>query len=247
MEKATACSRAVLVAAVACVLLGLAPHIASARGSEEAALHTVTAVGEGELVVEPDRAIVTVGVQLYDESVRDASTELRRRMEAVIAAIRAVGVPAEQIQTTNYSIFFERDHQAPPQVGRRDGGQPAGSYRVENMVRVTIEDATRAAAVVDAAVAAGANQMYGIQFTIAEPGDYDTQVRRRAVESARERATGLAAAAGRELGPAIEVTEVLGGGGPAYESRMLGAGGGGPVQPGGLVYTARVQVTYELK
>jgi hypothetical protein len=115
------------------------------------------------------------------------------------------------------------------------------------MVRVTISDVSRAAAVVEAAVQAGANQMYGIQFSLSSPGEYDTQVREAAVANARERANGLARAAGRGLGDAVEITEIIGGGpGPAFESRAMGLGGG-PVQPGGVEYSARVQATFELE
>lgn len=225
------------------LLVAAAP--AEARGRTESRA-TVTAVGLGELVVEPDQAIVTVGVQLYNESVQNAAADLRGRMESVISAIRELGVSEQSIQTTNYSIFFERDHQAPPSA-RLEGGRPSGIYRVENMVRVTISDVSRAAAVVEAAVQAGANQMYGIQFTLSAPGEYDTKVREAAVANARERAEGLARAAGRELGAAVEITEIVAGGpGAAFESRAMGLGGG-PVQPGGLEYTSRVQVTYELE
>jgi len=208
---------------------------------------TVTVVGQGELIAEPDQATITVGVQLYDESAQAASAELRNRMESVVEAIRGLGIPANRIQTTNYSIFFERDYQASPQTRTTDGN-PAGIYRVENMVRVSLDDTALAARTVETAIEAGANQLYGIGFSLSDPGVVDAQARELAMQDARNRAEQLASLSGRSIGRVIEVTELVGSS-PGYaEARGMAAGmGGGPVEPGATRYTASVQVTYELE
>ena len=225
------------------LLLGAASSVA-ASGSAEAA-RTITVVGEGEVSAEPDQATITLGVQLYDESAQAAASELRSRMESVIDAIRALGIPERRIQTTNYSIFFERDYQTP--LSGAQEGRPAGIYRVENTVRVVIDDVSIAAGVVEAAIGAGANQMYGIAFSLAEPSAIDAQARELAMTDARQRAETLAAAEGLEIGRAVEISEVVGGAVP-YEGQALAMGrGGGPVAPGSARYTARVQVTYDLQ
>ena len=126
------------------LLLGAASSVA-ASGSAEAA-RTITVVGEGEVSAEPDQATITLGVQLYDESAQAAASELRSRMESVIDAIRALGIPERRIQTTNYSIFFERDY--PTASGshdrRHDRRDRWASYRVENMVRMNNRRTSRA-------------------------------------------------------------------------------------------------------
>ncbi|MFP4330992.1 MAG: SIMPL domain-containing protein [Spirochaetaceae bacterium] len=233
------------VLAIAGALLFLASGVFASGAPEEPA--TLTVLGEGELVVEPDQAVVTLGVQLYDESAQRAAADLRERMDAVIEAIHELGVPEGQIQTANYSVFFERDYQT-PLTSRSQEGDPVGIYRVENMVRVTITDVALAASVVDAAIESGANQMYGVEFSLSSPGSYDTEARLMAVANARARAEGLAEAVDRTVGRALEVTEIVGGSPLPYNSRVLAEGmGGGPIQPGGITYSARVQVTYELE
>ncbi len=219
---------------------------AAERAADRAA--TITVIGRGELFAEPDQAAITVGVQLYHTSAQAAAAELRERMDAVIAAVLALGVPERHVQTMNYSIFFERDYQAPP--GPRDqDGRPGGTYRVENMVRLVLSDVTRAAAVVEAAIHAGANQMYGIEFSFSDPGPLEEQARTLAMEDAYARALALAVAGGRTVGEVLEITESAGAGPGPYDVRTMNAGygGGGPVQPGSARYTANVQVTYELR
>ena len=233
--------RILLVAAV--LALAVTATVA-ARGAAQTA-STVTVIGRGELFAEPDQAAITVGVQLYDVSAQAASAELRDRMDAVIAAVRALGIPDRQIQTMNYSIFFERDYQTPPTLRDQDG-RPAGIYRVENMVRIVISDVARAAAVVEAAIGAGANQMYGIEFSFSDPGSLDAQARALAMADAAARAQELAAATGRRTGAVREITEVIGTTPGMFDARVMGAGGG-PIQPGSTRYAASVQVTYELE
>lgn len=214
-----------------------------AAGSGERS-ETVTVVGQGEVVAEPDLAVVTVGVQLYDQSAQTAAAQLRERMNAVVAAIRARGVAENQIQTASYSIFFERDFNAT----RGGVGEPAGLYSVENTVRVTITDVAMAAEVTDAAIAAGANQMYGVTFSLADPGSVDAEARRLAMSNARERAEALASAAGRTLGEVVEISEIGATGALPFQTRGLEASiAGGGVQPGSLQYVANVHVTYALR
>lgn len=229
------------------VVMALVPAaLLPARGGSET-MATVTVVGRGEVTAEPDQAVVTVGVQLYDESARQASAEMRRRMDAVIAALVAMGIPERRIQTMNYSIFFERDYQAPAMV-RAGEGLPAGIYRVENMVRILISDVTRAAEVVEAAVAAGANQMYGIEFSFSEPETLDARARSLAMADARARADAFAAAGGKSLGEVLEISEVIGRPAAAPQMRTMADGyGAGPIQPGTMHYSAGVQVTYRLQ
>jgi len=234
------------VAALTVALISLASAQPAAAGAPEPE-GTITVIGRGEISAEPDRATVMVGVQLFDQSAQTAAAELRSRMEAVTAAIKEIGVPESQIQTTNYSIFFERDYQTPLGI-RGEGGQPAGVYRVENMVRVTVPDVAMTALIVETALGAGANQMYGIELSFSDPAGLDARARELAVQNARRRAEELAASAGRSLGRVVEITEVIGGV-DLYDSRAMamGMGGGGGVMPGTSTYTARVQVTYELE
>ena len=239
----------VLMGIAAATAFALLPvSFAAAGGASEGSPDTITVIGTGEVTAEPDQANVNVGVQLYSESAQEAAAMLRSRMDAVITAIRDLGIPPEQIQTTNYSIFFERDFQRPLAPDESGVERPVGAYRVENMVRVTISDVARAAGVVEAAIEAGANQLYGITFSFSEPEQLDAEARALAMEDATTRAGELAGAADRELGEAIRISEIVGGSPTPYEPRAMASGmGGGPVQPGASRYTTRVEVTYELR
>ena len=89
-------------------------------------------------------------------------------------------------------------------------GESQGGYRVSNMLRVTVRDVERAGDVLDAAVEAGANQVYGVTFTVSDESRWQGQAREKAFADAKARAAELAGLAGVELGAVQSVSEVIG-------------------------------------
>src|SRR5258705_6435087 len=140
--------------AVATVLgLAFGAH-ASARAQELARpmVPQIVTSAQGEVRVAPDRATVVVGVQTRAATAADAAQQNSRKQRAVIDAIKAPGVPAEQIATTNFNVIPETRYD-------REGGTPrVTSYLVINDVTVELKRIDLVGPVIDAALAAGANQ-----------------------------------------------------------------------------------------
>ena len=127
---------------------------------------------------------------------------------------------------------------------------PAGpaqeGYRVSNMLQVTVRDVEQAGDVLDAVVEAGANQAYGVTFTVSDQNKWQSEARKEAVADAKARAGELAALVGLELGEVLSVSEVIGGVMPPMVMRGIGGGGGG-FAPGELEMSTQVQVTFALQ
>lgn len=218
------------------------------RAEQPEAGRTVTVVGEGEARAEPDTAIAQLGVETFASAVEQALAENRRRMNGVMEALRGAGIDPQDIQTLQYNVSFER-YPPDPQVPEGQGEAPAGSYRVLNLVNVIVRRLEELGTLLDRATEAGANQIWGIQFTRSDPQAVQEQARARAVENARERAEQLAAQAGVELGVLLSISEVAGE--PGIEPRFAmaeGLGGGQtPIAPGQLVFHVRVQATWQIQ
>ncbi|MFP4377787.1 MAG: SIMPL domain-containing protein [Spirochaetales bacterium] len=234
--------RIIAIGTIGAILLASASTLFASGAAEQN--ETVTVVGIGEVTAEPDQAVITLGVQLFNEDALAASEELAERMTQVLDAISALGVPSENIQTTNYSIFFEREYQ--PRPDQLEGPGPRGMYRVENMVEVTIPEVERAATVVQAAISAGANQMYGIRFGFSDPMLLEAEAQARAMKNARAKAQILAASEGLTVGKAVVIVEA-GARSPRLQATMDYEGRGGPVMPGEGRYSRSVEVTFELE
>ena len=207
---------------------------------------TITVVGQGKASVKPDIARVSIGIETMAEMVGEAVAENEAQMQAILDALTAAGIADKDIQTSNYSVYFERYPEPYPRsVG--EGEQAKPQYRVSNMVTVTIRDLDSVGDVLDAVIEAGANNIWGVSFTVEDPSEAQAEARADAVANARERAEALAELSGVELGPVMAVSEVLTGGGipVSYEAVVERAAvGSGSISPGELEISYQVQVAY---
>jgi uncharacterized protein len=99
---------------------------------------------------------------------------------------------------------------------------------------------------VDAAVAAGANTVSALQFTVSDPSVAGRAARARAVALAAAKAGELAAAAGVPLGEVLSIEEDAGPRPIPFQSATLRAGGPGPVEAGELEVVVSVVARYRL-
>jgi uncharacterized protein len=239
--------------ALSALIIGLAswgatPSAAQAQSPSTAPLRTITVIGEGKIRVQPDIARVTFGAEVLRPSVKEALEANKQAIESVLAALRTLKIAEKDIQTTGFSINAER-------YGP-DGPLPDDkiNYRVSNNVTVLIRDLENIGGVIDAAVEAGANNIYGIEFNVAQPSKFKSEVRQNAVADAKAKAEELAQLTGVAVGEVMSVSEVVGGGG-FYPSnyQQFGLGGGATpalaptsISPGELEIAMQLQVTYAI-
>lgn len=209
--------------------------------------HSVTVVGEGTVSIEPDIATASIGVEVVRATVREASVDAQTIMEEVQAALLSQNIAETDIQTRHFSIFAERF--GPSGLLAEDEVR----YRVSNTVFIRIWDLESIGDVLDAAIDAGANNIYGVDFSLADPASVQSQARAQAVADAFGKAEELAELIGVGVGDVVGISEIIGQGGGFFGgnfSRMTMAemgGGAGPVSPGELNLTMQLQITYELR
>ena len=183
----------------AVLALFLAPQ-ALTQPARAAGLITVTGTGEARGV--PDEAVISAGVVNQARTAAAALSENSRAMNAVFAALKRLGVPEKDVQTSNFSI----EPQYPP-FNANTPDRPITGYQVSNTVSVILDDVSKAGPTLDALVAAGANQAGGISFAIRNSEALLEQARTDAVKDAAERAETYAKAAGVTLGPIASIGE----------------------------------------
>jgi uncharacterized protein YggE len=206
----------------------------------------ITVVGVGRVNLVPNIAKINVGTEVRASTVTEAKSKVDRQMAAIAVALKELGIEEKDIQTSSYSIYYEQEPYQPP--ARESGAAPEvqGAYRVSSMLQVTVRDVEKAGAVLDGVVTAGANQVYGVSFTVSDDQPWQSEARKKAMADARSRAGELASLAGVELGEVLSVSEVIGGGVVmAYAER--GMGGGGGIAPGELEMSTQVQMTFAIR
>lgn len=219
--------------------------------------------GHGEAEGKPDIARVTLGIETREKVATEATERANQQMVAILTAIKAKGVPDQDIRTQNFSINFEQEPY-PPQPYPAEGegraapaGKPAspeataagprGFYRVSNNVVVTVRKLDELGAVLGAATAAGANNVWGVQFEIEDPSKLEAEARDEAMAEAKGRAEQLARLAGVTLGRVISVGDSGGGvsraDGFGYSMKAANV----PVESGQLTISQDVQVVFSIE
>jgi uncharacterized protein len=190
-------------AALVALCLLAAPRVALAQDAGFGAAFAATTLSlsaTGETRTPPDMATLSLGVQT---TAPDAASALRAnaaRMTATIAALKTAGIAARDIQTSNLSLT--------PQYAYAEGKPPRlTGYQASNQVTVQINDLARLGGVVDAAVAAGADNVGQINFGLANPLAAENAARVAAVKALQDKAALYAQAAGYHVGRLVNLSE----------------------------------------
>lgn len=204
----------------------------------------ITVMTQGKASAEPDLAKITIGVQTRDSEAEVAARQNGDRMAGVMGALQDIGVAEEDIQTVDYSIRAEIDWD--------DDEQRVIGYVVNNSVLIKIREVDEVGDVLDAVTDAGANNIFGIQFTFDDPSALREQARAEAMTEAKDKAEALAQLGGVGLGKPRHISESFMESPPfylepVYAAAERGMGGGAPVMPGQMEVTVQVQVTYDIR
>lgn len=192
--------RRAAIISMACLSF-LALSIAGAQSSQTPQQPpTITVTGTGEVEATPDRARIQVGVQTDAPTAAQAADENNRKQAAVLKAIRALGIPAAQIKTLNYSVSAIQRYDDKTKRTVVDG------YRVRNVVSVETDKLDQTGAIIDAGLSNGANQVAGLSFYLKDQTKAHESALTKAVEAARRDAQIAATAAGGRLGELMELT-----------------------------------------
>lgn len=156
-----------------------------------------SAVGEARIV--PDRAMLTVAVESQAPTAAKAGTDNAARQTRVIDAVKAAGVAAAQIRTSGYNVF--------PEYAQGDGRAPRiTGYRAHNSVLIEVRDIAAVGKIIDAALAAGANNIGSMSLFASNTDGARKEALQKAVAKARTEAEAVASAAGGSLGALLELS-----------------------------------------
>jgi uncharacterized protein YggE len=210
------------------------PSGARGEPADTASAGGITVVGTGSVSVVPDRAGFTFGTVSQARTAAAALAASADGLKRIVAALRQAGVAGADIQTSEVSLSPRMDENGSAVVG----------YTATNSVTVTVRKLGNAGDVIDAAVGAGANQVYGPNLLAADQKAAYANALKAAIAEARSKAQTLASSTGISLG---RITAINEGGGPEpVFSATAAKDSAVPIEPGTQEIQATVSMTFAI-
>lgn len=226
-------------------LLFAAALFAAAPLPANAVERLISVTGEATVAVAPDAALIRLGVTSTGKAAREASDANAKQMTAVLAAIREAGIADRDVQTSRLSLQPQYDPNPRASAPGPSGGVRLLGFQVTNQVTIRVREIDKLPNILDRAIAAGANEMSGIEFIVSEQSKLLDQARDDAVADARRKAELYARAAGVKLGAVVAIAEE-GSNPPPRPLMQAMRSSAVPVAPGEQMLRAAVNVTFEL-
>lgn len=214
--------------------------------SAESNDHTISAQGTGKVTTSPDQAVITLSVKTENTDLKQAQTRNAQIMTDVINALKSVGIPDDEIETSGYSVYSTRE----------DSGWGSKTvFTVQNRITITTKQVDKAGELIDIAINNGANDVDSVYFTLSDEKNLELRSKalKAAVAQAETDAGVVAASIGKEI---VDVQTVNIG--STYvpmtysdsmtKSYAMEASGAAPtptpVDPGTVDVTASVSIVY---
>lgn len=214
--------------------------------------HTLLTVSaQGSSTRTPDLASYTAGVTTQGATASQALAANSSQMTQVIAALKRAGIADRDVQTSNLNVnpVYSQPKRL-PDGSVEDGPQKIVGYQVNNTVSVRQRKLADMGKVIDALVAAGANQVNGPNFMLDKPAAAEDEARVEAIKTARARADLYAKAAGLRVARIVSISE-SGGYAPQpvmyMRKEAMDVSAAPPVASGELELNINVTVQFELQ
>lgn len=202
---------------------------------------TIASSATAEAKYTPDRATISIAVQTKAPTAAAAASDNAKKQNAVLSALRKLGLTNEQLSTTGYSVNPEYRYdpnRSPTLTG----------YTVTNTVLADIHDLTQVGKVLDTALANGSNMISSLDFYASNTDAARQKALSDAVAKARSDAEVAAKAAGGSLGELMHLT--VGGGGsyppprPMFAAKAMAQSADTQINPGEQTISVNVSADW---
>jgi uncharacterized protein YggE len=161
----------------------------------------VMASGEGKASVAPDLARITLTARYRNAAPGGAKRAVDRSIEAFLDLAPRFGLEPAHVTAADVSVSEDIDYD------ERDR-RISNGFVAAREVTVELRELARLGEFLDAALAAGMNEIDNVAFQSSRADALRAEARDKAVAQAREKAGGLAQAFGATLGPVYSINSV---------------------------------------
>jgi uncharacterized protein YggE len=207
---------------------------------------------EGEVRVRPDIAVIQAGVVSEGKTAAEALGLNTPALAKLVEAVKAAGIAPGDLMTSQVALA-PRMTQPPATPGPRPPrAATIDGYEARTGLTVTVRDLAKAGPLIDALVKAGANEMSGISFGLADESKAKDAARQKAAEAAKARAALHASALGVKVGDLVSIVEAEAevpgrGNGDMRAFRMAANAAPISVEPGEITVTSSLRTVWRIE
>ncbi|MDP2951394.1 MAG: SIMPL domain-containing protein [bacterium] len=202
---------------------------------------------EGKATIVPDVALIRAGITTEGKDIETIVNENNTKMNAIIEAVKGLGVESKDIQTTNYSLT--------PRYDYLETGRYFRGYTLNQEIAIKVRDFTKVGDVLELSVSKGGNLIGNLQFTVDDMDKVKAVALENAIANAKEKAQSIAKASGLKLKKIINIyesgaTPYYGygmGGGVTMDVKMESAIVAPTIEAGEQEVTVSVTLTYRIR
>ncbi len=172
--------------------------------------NVISVSGTGEVLTVPDVASFSFSVTEEGKTAGDAQSKATQKMNAIIDAVKAMGIDEKDIKTISYNSYpkYEYSSSVCPAYSTREGGAPVycppgkqvlTGYEVSQSILVKVRETDKAGEVLTKVGGLGASNISGLDFVVDDLDAVQAEARDKAIADAKEKAKVLAKSLGVKL------------------------------------------------
>lgn len=207
----------------------------------------ISVSGQGEMMVTPDVAYISLGIQTNAATANEAQEANAKAFTSLEKMLyEDYKLDKKDVKTSGFSVQ--------PEYSYTERDPKIKGYVATQTLQITYRNLDELGTFLDAASRAGANRINHVQFSTEKGQEYELQVINKAMDNAKAKAETIARYAGHDLKGIVSVTQGGGSGIPmmraSYQSMDMGFASPEAATPtsisvGELTITTTVTVQYE--
>jgi uncharacterized protein len=184
-------------------LLALAPFIVNAQEPVKSEPRTITVNGNAERILPADRVRIAVSLRSVRDELAAARNASQEGFDAAVKGLGELGVPVEKIELSNHSLG--REYENGP-----EGQRIAKGFFSEREFTVELDDPSLLELVHTSLAGNPEVAVNSTLFSRKDEIEVRKELRKTALEAAKEKAEAMAAVYGQKVGKPLKMSEGVG-------------------------------------
>ncbi len=212
-------------------------------GSKNTLVNTVRVSGMGKVFMNPDTAILNIGIETEGETSKKAQEKNKEKSQEVIETLKEAGIDEKDIKTQWYNIYPNYNYS-------QYGGRKFLGYQANHNLTIKIRDKEKVPEILDQVTESGVTNIGNVQYVVEDKEAAYDEARQKAAKDAKQKAGKLGEVFGFSVGRLVQVEELMNNFSPYPMGERGGAGGGGDasaIRPGDVEIQLTLNAVFRIE